>query len=86
MNEINDEYPAQERERDGEKERGVLENIRERYCMMGYYYGGGVDEKVNKVQSLDALLGVEVVGTGARSVMEEVVVAMGEAMTTVVEG
>ena len=44
-----------------------------------------MDEKINKVQSLDALLGVEEVGIGARSVMEEVV-AMGEAMTTAVEG
>ena len=46
-----------------------------------------MDEKV-KVLSLNAPLGVEAVDTGVRSVMveEEVVAAMGEAMTIAVEG
>ena len=44
---------------------------------------------VDKVRKLDAPSGVVVVGTGARSataVAGEEVVAMGEAMTTAVEG
>ena len=43
---------------------------------------------VDKVKNLDAPPGVAVVGIGARSATEvgEVVVAMGEAMTTAVEG
>ena len=42
---------------------------------------------VDKVKNLDAPSGVEVVVTGARSVtVVGVVVAMGEAMTTAVEG
>ena len=85
---MNSKYPAQaeERERVGEKERrGVLQKISNQYCMLGGLIVVWVERK-GEESGMDASLGVVEVGTGARSVMVVEVVAMGEAMTTAVEG